>query len=236
MQTPFAFVFPESQEKARLIFSTLFIPPISTTSPNRTQPPKMVDNPSLPPPLPNDVGDAAQGVEEILESFGEEVNDLEAAENESSVGLEQETLMAQNTMEQESKSAISHQLTARLSHEVVSILPKLYSIRNILKELDPSSIESIPDLREFFNLSQSIGNLGTEVIQNLIVQGTSTIRHPSTVNVRPCTPVNEEEDSQHRGELKRRKALLPPSPERTQKPSLNKCLTQYYAANHLGGT
>ncbi|KIJ30848.1 hypothetical protein M422DRAFT_267560 [Sphaerobolus stellatus SS14] len=195
MQTPFAFVFPESQEKAQLIFSTLFIPPIWTASPNRTQPPEMVDNPLLPPPLPNDVGNAVQGVEEVFESFGKEMNDLEAAENESSVGLEQETLMVRNTMEQESKSAISHQLTACLSHEVISILPKLYSIRNILKELDPSSIEAIPDLQEFFGLSQSIGNLGTEVIQNLIVQGTSAIRHPYKINVCPHTPEDEEEDS-----------------------------------------
>ncbi|KIJ41571.1 hypothetical protein M422DRAFT_780303 [Sphaerobolus stellatus SS14] len=204
MKTPYAFIFPDSQEQAQQIFTTLFIPATGTSIPNRTEPPKMVDSPSLPPPLSNDT---AQGVNEIVETFGEEevLEDLDESANPTG----EEVLIEQITVEGESKVAINHQRTARLSHEVLSVLPKLYSIHSVLKEVDPSSLGTIPDLQEFFNLSQTIGNLGGGRFQNQFVQGSSAVPHPSKVNGRPCTPVNGEEGS---GEQPR-KRLLPPSPE-----------------------
>ncbi|KIJ56019.1 hypothetical protein M422DRAFT_239207 [Sphaerobolus stellatus SS14] len=84
MQTPYSFIFPDTEVQARDIYSTLFIP-VTSTNPSSTKLPlQMVDHSSLPPPLPNELG---QGSSEIFDSFGEEDNDMSEKEIETNEEL-----------------------------------------------------------------------------------------------------------------------------------------------------
>ncbi|KIJ35569.1 hypothetical protein M422DRAFT_262151 [Sphaerobolus stellatus SS14] len=205
MQTPHSFIYLQSEEQARQIYSTLFIPPtmdIGSISPNN--PPKMVNH--LLPPIRNHIGGA---VDEIIQTFGEEEGNEVLDEQEMSSEEEFDTDNDDLHAPEDSKKAIAHQLENRLSHEVRSVLPKLHGIHSLLKETGSSLVVS-PEVQELLQVSASI--------RDLLEQpgDTDAILRPSQGRAkRPRTPEKKIDEATAAPAAKRH--LLPPSPERAQK-------------------
>ena len=71
MQTPFSFIFPNSEDDAGRIYTSLFVPGLPMNSSGQETQPQLIDQALRPCPLPNLIGCATVDINEIIKVFDE---------------------------------------------------------------------------------------------------------------------------------------------------------------------
>ncbi|KIJ39177.1 hypothetical protein M422DRAFT_258067 [Sphaerobolus stellatus SS14] len=205
MQAPYAFLFPQTQEEACRIHTTLYGPSAGQSFEGILLP-TLVDDPTRPEPLINHSGRIVCETDEIIDSFGENESEGESEDEDEMLVIDTELL-------ERNKSAVTKQLQVRLNHEHQHTVPKLFGIQALLHQLGPNVAKS-PHLQELHELSHSL----SEYLNSLPIETTAKASSTSSVQNIETKPTQPKIPS---GQLSKapvkRTALVPPSPERSQK-------------------